>query len=261
MRILTICLSRLAAIFLIAGGHTLPVIAEEKILHFEANSAADYEGRGLSIYSNIVWSFWAPITERGFRLRAGSITSLYGMTPSSVFSAGFLPRDIDTITDLMLGYQLQAGTGWLKLYAGAGYDTDTRLIWEALDQTSNHAWGAKLAAESWWRLGERSWASADLSWLQIDNISSLYARAGYDLVRFEAGLNIAVGIEASASRNDAAHFNIGHRYYVENDYYRGGALLNVKYRAHDLTLSGGIAESSDNSETHPYAILSYGRKF
>jgi Cellulose biosynthesis protein BcsS len=228
---------------------------------FEVYSGLGYDARGANLYSDAVWSISGPVTEPGFRLRASLFTSVYGSTDSGVFSTGFQPADMGSVGDLMVGYQLNRGDLWLKLYAGAAYQSQMRLFWDVGQSTQDQGWGAKAAIEAWWRVSSRLWASADVSWLELNKETSIYSRLGYEVLRLDAGFIFSIGTEASADFGDASHFELGKHLDDYDSCLRGGALLNLRYGWHDLTLTGGLAQSSEDAKWLPYATLSYGRKF
>jgi hypothetical protein len=235
--------------------------AEPKPPRFEVYSGAAYDVRGTDLYGDAVWSFGAPVTEPGFRLRAGLLTSIYGSTDSGVFTRGFQPADLGTLYDLMAGYQLNRGDVWVKFYAGAAYQSQMRLFETVGQLTQEQGWGAKAAIETWWNINRRLWTSADVSWLQLNNETSIYYRLGYEILRLDSGLKFSAGTEASADFADAAHFKEGRHLGDEASFIRSGALLNFQYGKHDLTLTGGLAQSSEDAKWGPYATLNYGRKF
>jgi hypothetical protein len=228
--------------------------------HFELYSGFGYDARGANFYSDAVWSPGA-VTEPGFRLRASLATSIYGSTDLGVFSTGFLPADTGTVGVLMVGYQLNRDNLWLKLYAGAAYQSRMKFFWDVGQSTQDQGWGAKAAIEAWWNVNDRLWASANVSWLEFDKETSVYSRLGYEVLRLDAGLKCSIGAETSTDFRDASHFKEGKHVDDYNSFLRGGALLNLRYGWHDLTLTGGLAQSSEDAKWGPYATLSYGRKF
>lgn len=232
----------------------------ENAPRFEAYTGADYAGRGIGLNSNAIWSIFGPVAAPGIRLRVGALASVYGGKGANVFSTAFLPSDIKAISDIMLGYQMNYGSLWLKLYAGAAYQNHTMLIWDVGQTPTGESWGAKAAIETWWRVSERTWTSINMSWLQLNNESSLYSRLAYEVLQFDAGA-VSLGGEAGATLNDANTFKGGRRLNRYDDNLRGGGLINLRYGTHDLTVSGGLAQDNRDANWRPYATVVYGKKF
>ncbi len=228
---------------------------------FETYIGADYDGRAASLTSSSVWSVFGPVNEPGFRVKLDGLADVYGNTNASVFSSSFMAADLNGFGDIMAGYQFSWDLAWIKLYAGAAYQAQTRMFWSVDAVTSEQAWGAAAAIQSYWRLSDRVWACINASWLQPDNAASFYSRAAYEIYRSDGGLKISAGAEDSLSVNNADKFQEGRALDFYNDYVREGALINLRYGSNDLTLSGGAARASGDAALRPYATISYGRQF
>ncbi len=227
---------------------------------FETYIGADYDGRAASLVSNTVWSVFGPITQPGFRLKLDGLADVYGNSNAAVFSSSFMAADLKSVSDIMTGYQFHWGAAWIKLYAGAAFQVQTRVLSSVGDITNEQNWGAAAAFQSYWRVSDRVWACMNASWLQPDNATSLYSRAAYEIYRSDGGFKISAGVEASLSINDANNFADGKALYLYDNYVRGGTLLNLRYGANDLSLSGGMSDASGDA-ARPYAAISYGRQF
>jgi hypothetical protein len=236
-----------------AGDGSLP--------RYEVYAGADYTGRAAYLSSSTVWSVLGPLAEPGFRLKLDGFANVYGDTGADLFSSGFLAADLKAVGDVMAGYQFNRGSLWVKLYAGAAYQDQMRVIWQAGRITQQQGWGATGAIESFWRPSDRVWASANVTWLQFDNLTSLYSRAAYEVLRMEGGLTISTGGEAALAVSNADAFREGRQLDLYNNYVRAGGLINLRYGTHELTLSGGLSQASDEAAWRPYATLSYGKKF
>ena len=221
----------------------------------------NYDGRAASPASSSVWSVFGPLNQPGFRLKLDGLADVYGNTNASVFSNGFMAADLKGLGDIMAGYQFNCGPAWIKLYAGAAYQVQARSLWDVGQIIKQQAKGAAAAIESYWRVSDRVWASANVSWLQPDSAASLYSRAAYEVYRSDGGLKISAGAEARFSVNNADNFREGRALDLYNNYVRGGALINLRYGVNDLTLSGGMSQASDDAASRPYATISYGRQF
>jgi hypothetical protein len=228
---------------------------------FETYVGADYDGRAAALTSSTVWSPFDPVAGPGFRIKLDGLASVYGDTNASVFSGNFLAADLKTLGDAMAGYQFNYGQLWLKLYAGAAYQVQTRGFWEAGQLVQQKAWGAAAAIESFWRAGDRVWASANVSWLRPDNTVSLYSRGAYEVYRSESGLKVSAGAEAGVTISNAGLYKEGSALDLYNNYVRAGLLLNLRYGLNDFSLSGGPSQASGETKLHPYASIRYGRQF
>ena len=228
---------------------------------FETYAGADYDSRSASLTTSTVWSFLGPVAESGPRIRLDGLANIYGETDANVFSRGFQAADLKGISGLMAGYQFEYGPLWYKLYAGAAYQLQARVIWQAGQVVEQQAWGATATMDIYWQVSDRVWASGGASWMQPDNASSLYSRGAYELYRASCGLKFSAGAEAAVAMSNADGFKEGRALNLYNDYVRGGALINLRYGVNDLTLSGGMSQASDEAAWHPYATLRFGRQF
>ena len=228
---------------------------------FETYVGGDYDGRAAALTSSTVWSPFSPVAGEGFRIKLDGLASTYGDTNASVFSSNFLAADLKALGDAMAGYQIHYGPLWLKLYAGAAYQAQTRAFWEAGQIIQQNAWGAAAAIESFWRVSDRIWTSANVSWLQFDNTVSLYSRGAYEFYRGAGGLRISAGAEAGVTASNDGLFKEGRALDLYNNYVRTGPLLNLRYGLNDFSLSGGLSQASDETALRPYASIRYGRQF
>jgi hypothetical protein len=235
--------------------------ADRSAPRFEAYVSGDYSGRAGDLSSSTVWSLFGPIAEPGFRLKLDGFANIYGDTNAGLFSNSFLAADLKASGDIMAGYQFNRGSLWVKVYAGAAYQDQMRLIWQAGKIVQQQNWGAAAAVESYWRPSERIWTSVNLSWFESGNNTTLYSKAGYRIFRNDGGLEISAGAEAAATVKNADAFKEGRSLDLYNDYVRGGALINLRFGSHEFTLSGGLSQASDDTVWRPYATLSYGKKF
>lgn len=228
---------------------------------FETYVTADYGERSAALASSTVWSCFGPLDQSGFRLKVDGFASLYGASNATLFSSAFMAADLTGVGDVMAGYQTKWDNVWIKFYAGATYQAQDLIFWQEARMVQQKAFGAIAAIETYWQSSSRFWASANVSWLQFDNTSSVYDRVAYEILRDWEGLKLSVGMEASAMIRNANTYSDGRRLDLYNEYVREGALLNLRYGSHDLTLSGGLSKASDERSSRPYATLSYGKKF
>lgn len=243
---------------LIAASH--PAFAEEEH-SFETYVTVDYSTHSAAFANSTVWSPFEAVEQTGFRLKIGGLTTLDGGGKTNVFSSSFIASDVTTLATVMAGYQLNWDDIWIKLYAGGAYQTRTYLFWQIgqFDQQKNY--GAAVSIETYWQAECGFWTSANVSWLQFDNETSFYGRAAYKIVQDYDGLIVSLGAESGAMIKDASQYRDGKRLDLYDEYVRGGALLNMRYEEHDLSLSGGLAKDTDDGGWRPYGMISYGLKF
>jgi Cellulose biosynthesis protein BcsS len=227
---------------------------------FETYAGVDYDGRAASLTTSTVWSVFGPVNEAGFRIKLDGLADVYGNTNATVLSSSFLAADLKGLGDVMAGLQFQTGPFWIKLYAGAAYEAQARLFWEVGQIVQQQSWGAAIAAEGYWQVSDRVWASGALSWLQPDSSGSLYTRAAYEIYRDEE-FRMATGAETGLTLGNADIYREGRALNDYNTYVRAGALINLRYGANDFSLSGGLSRASDEADTRPYATIRYGRQF
>jgi hypothetical protein len=229
--------------------------------HFETYVGADYNTRIASLTTNTVWSPFAPVTQPGFRLKLDGLSDVYGTTDVSIFSKNFMASDFKTLGDLMAGYQFNSGPVWIKVYAGASYQAQTRAFWDAGQIVQQQMWGAAAAVEGFWRIDSRVWTSTNVSWLQPDQTTSLYHRTAYEFYQGGSDFRISAGAEAGLTVNNADIYKEGKALNIYDGYVRGGALFNLRYGVNDVTISGGMSQSSGDATRSPYATIRYGRQF
>jgi hypothetical protein len=235
----------------------------------ETYAGADYDGRAASLYTSTVWSVFSPVNQEGLRLKLDGLANVYGNTNASVFSSSFAAADLKGIGDALVGYQFSRGPVWIKVYAGAAYQAQTQLFYDVGydgDQiVQQKTWGGAAAIQTYWQVSDQLWSSFSASWLQPDNATCVYSRLAYEIYRSEGGVKISAGGEGSLSVDSADLFKEGRALDLYNNYVRGGALINLRYGANDLSLSGGLSggmsHANGDEATHPYATISYGRQF
>lgn len=227
----------------------LTIQAKNTQPHVELYQGGTGAEAGISAYSSIVWGFGQPLNAPGWRVKANA---RYGRHESRVAIGPERLRVDKTYEaasyDLLLGYQANYRFLWLKLYAGASYRHESDSL-EGLPVRHNENTGALAAIETWWRLGEKDWASLDASWSGIGNGVSVFSRLGRDVQNFTRGPVIALGIEAAFHREEESPVA-----------EKAGPFLQARWERHEVTLSGGLSRD-DEREWQPFGSLSYGRKF
>jgi hypothetical protein len=229
---------------------------------FETYFTGEYSGRAVGVTSATVWSPFGPVEEPGLRLKLDSQTNVYGDGEASAFSSAFVASDLKMLAELMAGYQAHFDQIWVKAYVGAARQSRSHLYWQVDRSIQDQGYGAAIDIEGFWRGNDGIWLGGGASWLQFDNTVSFFQRTAYEVLRLdEDKLEISTGVELGAVLQDANTYSAGKLLDGEDSFVKAGALLNVRYWSHELTLSGGAGKGSDEGAWRPYATLSYGRKF
>ena len=253
--------SSLAALA-IAARANMPCWAEEvKEPRFEVYMGADSDGRTANVTSSLVWSVFGPVTQPGFRLKLDGLADIYGDTDASLFSAKFMAADLKNVSNLMAGYQFNYGSAQIKLYAGAASSVQTRIYYSIGQILQESSFGAAAAFQAYWPMSDRIWASLNVTWVQPNDSTWIYSRSAYEIYRTPGGLRIAAGAEVNFTLAGDPTFKEGRSFDVYKKYFRGGALLNLRYGSNDLSLSAGLSQANEESMSRPYAGISYGRQF
>jgi len=233
---------------------------------FETYVTVDYAGRSAAVADSTVWSLFGPIDREGVRLKLDGLVGVSGETDAGVFSNAFYAQRLGSGGSLSAGYQANRGPLWIKAYAGVAYATRMdrlfdagHVAWDVDRLERNSQFGMIASLDVWWRVADRIWTSANASHSQIRNTTSLYGRAAYEIYRDDA-IRLSLGAEGSFS-SYAETFSEGDTTGRNETYAKAGALLNLRYGANDISLSGGGVSASEEKDYRAYATLSVGRKF
>jgi hypothetical protein len=219
--------------------------------HFELYNGLNGAEPGLSTYSTLVWSPFTPVAGPGWRIRAaGAYSSDETSLRAGPANAQFNKQQEEISADLALGYQADLRFLWLKVYFGGTY-RETSVALDDMPLSAPKAeMGATAMVESWWRLGERDWATLDANWRSYDGGVSVFSRAGHDMFSASGWPTVAAGLEAGLFKDEADPMS-----------QKAGSFIQARWGAHEVTLSGGISREEEDGTWQPYASLSYGRKF
>jgi hypothetical protein len=234
----------------------------------EAWIGAEGFGRVWSIYSGANYAPFGAMNEGGFRLRAVSGMSGYKYTSPRWTGAktelvSFQGQG--TFVDALAGYHARYGNLTVKVFAGATYaeqrtgtanlsyiaatgsirDNETRL--------NGQHFGAKTAVELWLNMGDRFWASADVS-LATRNI----AYTGNARFAWRATTEISIGPEAgTVGFTDHDAFN---DIDVRRQTTRLGAFVRYDTQSSEVIVSGGLSQARGDTAT-PYTTAQYLMRF
>ncbi len=255
------------------GGFLGRVLADRAEL-FTGGEATD---QAVSGYAGIIYSLRGPLTQPGWLVRfyASSGHYSYGATQSYPDLNGLTAEAfrIDYAAETlsaegMIGYQFAYRNIWLKVYGGvhvedhrvlpvsaspvrAGIDpTDFALPRTDPENTARGtAFGAKVIAESWMRLGGNSWVSADVSFSTANLGYSAFSRLGVGLPRITESFNgLVIGPELGVHGRE------------DSTVVKSGIFATLPWWGQHLTVSGGL---TGNYEEDPgiYGSLGMFRKF
>jgi len=225
----------------------LPVAAPVRT--YESWTGADAFASGWSVYGGLTAALFGDVRDSGWRLRSSLSLSSYRYTRSYWDSA----RQVEVGLrfdgrvregDIMLGYQQQWGPLTLKLFAGI-VDIDkvdraeagAPLLVDDENGLQGTSRGARLALETWTRLGDWGFLQADASWSQPLDAYSTRVRLGYRLTP-----HWSTGLEAAAFGNPVP------------DQGRAGAFLRFEWSRGEASLSAGAA-GDDDGVTGAFATL------
>ncbi|WP_201719195.1 cellulose biosynthesis protein BcsS [Rhodomicrobium vannielii] len=233
---------------------------------FESYVTVDYAGRSMAVAESTVWSLFGPIDREGFRVKLDGLLGVSGETNSGVFSNDFFAQRLGSGGGISAGYQANRGPVWVKAYVGTAYATKVErrsdyghVAWDADQLEQNMLFGVTASIDAWWRVADRIWTSANASYSQVGNTASLYGRAAYEIHRDDA-VRLSLGAEGSIS-SYAESYVLGNAAGEKETYAKAGALLNLRYGANDISLSGGGVSASEEKDYRAYVTLSFGRKF
>jgi hypothetical protein len=226
------------------------ITVAQKAPRLEAYTGIAASASGVTAYGTLIWSFAAPVSQAGWRVRAAAAHG-YSETDVEVTLEASAARHRYETTDgdLALGYQADFGRLWLKLYGGVAFrESVDKLNGQPAKQISET--GALAIAEAWLRISDRIWASADVKWTGIDDGVSAFSRIGAHVGPRRQAVLFSAGLEAGVHAAD-----------IEAMSSKAGLFGQAQWGANELTLSGGLARSSQSDEWNAYGGVSYGRKF
>lgn len=186
------------------------------------------------------------IREDGWRLRAGAgyweYTRRQTIWISDLGERGVRRHRTGSFADLLLGYQAGIGPLTLKVFAGAAYANEKRLIDDDDEGSTGPFTAARVLVESWYDLAPNAFAQLDAGWTSRLDALTARGRLGYRMTP-----EISVGPEVgywSADRELEAG---------RDDIVRYGAFVRYEWSTGEISLSGGLAD--DGEESTFYATL------
>lgn len=200
----------------------------------------------------MTWAPFAGLGENGLRVRLsgghGNYTysgarSAGGGSPQLVKFEGAV-----SFADLLFGYQQQVGPLTVKVYGGLAAEQRGINPVDVEALASGAGLGGKAVLETWWHVGDRAWASLDLSYATIHDSHAGRLRMGWRITP-----SLSVGPELSVAGN------------VDGEVGRAGAFLRFEWAGGEISASGGLMTDwahIERTETDAaFAIISWMGRF
>jgi len=231
---------------------TLPVCAEEPPT-VEVVGGGEIGGHLWSAYTNTTvalsgWLAGVPksIREDGWRFRAGAGYWEYSRRQtvwiSGVGEQNVRRRRTGSFADALLGYQASLGPLTLKVFAGAVYANEQRLIDGEDEGSTGPFTAARVLVESWYNLTPDAFAQLDMGWMsRLDEISAR-GRLGYRVTP-EISAGPEVGYWSAAREWGSGR----------DDLIRYGGFVRYEWSAGEVSLSAGLTDGAESSDF--YATL------
>lgn len=243
----------------------------------EVWSGADVSSNVWLIYSGVTISPMGHIHEAGPRLRVAGGYGAYHYEDKRLSAdvARWQGFDVETgFTDVLAGYLFRLDPLTVKAFAGLsviGHD-----IAPADDETvvTGTEAGIKGAIELWLNIGDRGWASLDLSWSSAHDTRAARVRSGYRLLP-----TLSIGPEAAINVDSQGECRMGHfgdegcrTSYLNAqdpksllDYSRTGAFLRYEWAGGEISASAGVLNNwygvGPNPELAPYGTATWITQF
>lgn len=211
-------------------------------------AGAEAFGRVLSLYTGSTYAPFGNLRQDGLRLRAVSAMSRFKYSGLR-YDAGkgdAVPVDFSgasRTSDLFVGYQWSIGPATVKAFAG--WEIAAHLISPFDPETlvQGRSQGPKGALEIWANIGDRGFASLDLSYARSFGAYSSRLRAGWRTTD-----TLSLGPEASL---------IGHD---ESQMVRAGAFIRFDNGVDEISASAGWTKARGDEGTG-YVTAQWLRRF
>lgn len=170
----------------------------------EVFTGADVTPRSWLLYGGATIAPFGDLWSNGPRLRASAGYGVYRYTGRRLDPATLLSQRYDftgqiSFFDALLGYLVRVGPLTAKAFVGAAM-IDHTIVPEDYLASLGGKFGAKAVVELWHDIGERAWASLDMSFTTAHRTYAARARAGYRVLTpltlgLEAGINGSAGYD------------------------------------------------------------------
>lgn len=207
----------------------------------EASGGGDGTGAAVSVYTGATTALTGDdIRYDGLRLRSAAGYGTYSYTSLRWNGVNQVPvtfHGTQSYTDLMVGQQKAIGPWIIKLFVGATIEQHALTPFDDENSVQGRRVGAKVALETWTRLGDQAFLQTDSSWSQAFQAYGARARAGYVVIS-----GVSVGLEAAVNGNEV--------YGAA----RAGSFARYEWGRGEVSLSGGMAGDRAGA-TGPYGSL------
>lgn len=282
------------------GGWRVAVAASAAILAFELPARADepsslgrevWAGADVSsnvwlVYSGVTFAPWGAIHQDGWRFRtAGGYGQYeYDRTAEEEDTDPNRALNFEAETyfaEVLVGYQKRFGELTAKAFVGVSTISHDISPTDDENIAIGDEIGVKGAIELWLNIGERGWASLDLSWASAHDTRAARTRIGYRVwpklsVGFEGGINVDSQGECRVQAEKSGrcgYLKVNDDGSVERafegadllDYARLGSFVRYEWGVSEASISAGVLGDSFASdgavELAPYVTLNWLTQF
>lgn len=225
----------------------------------EVSGGGEIGGHVWSAYTNTTvalaaWLLDVPksIREDGWRLRAGAGYWEYARRqpycaklPGQMFGCyetTVKHKRTGAFADLLLGYQASLGPLTLKVFAGAAYANEQRIIDGHDDGSTGPFTAARVLAESWYNFTPKIFGQLDAGWTSRLDAIAARGRLGYRITP-EISWGPEVGYWSAARELEAGR----------DELVRYGGFIRYEWASGEVSLSAGRVDDGKSEDF--YATL------
>ena len=245
----------------------------------EVWAGADISQNVWLLYSGVTVAPWSGIHDPGFRFRAAGGYGGYTYSDRVAGTEGPSLRPVafraqTYYGDVLVGYLARYGELTAKAFVGASIlshdisptDEETVAIGEEI--------GVKGVVELWLNVGERGWASLDLSWSSAHDTRTARTRIGYRVwPKLSVGLEAGLNLDSQGDCRMQPAGTSGCRYADDTsadpadllDYARGGLFARYEWGVSEASVSVGVLGDSfdqgSDIEVAPYVTVNWLTQF
>ncbi len=236
---------------------------EDTDRHSEIWAGADVGRNVWLAYTGTTLAPFGDIHEPGWRLRFVGGYGGYRYESFDYASATTSRHRAEvTFADALVGYLWRLDPLIVKAFIGAGMIDHKIEPLDRLNLAQGPDLGAKGVLELWFNVGEKGFASLDLSLTSAHLTRSARGRAGYRLMP-----DVSVGVEAGINGDRQADFKMSEEQPSHRteawDYVRAGAFARYEWYGGEISASAGLMgdlrEARDKAG--PYATINWIKQF
>lgn len=228
--------------------------------HNEVWAGADAADNYWLLYSGTTLAPLGDIHQDGLRLRfvGGYGRYTYQSFDTSSLTGRSYTANV-TFADALVGYLWRLDPLILKLFAGVAFADHQIQPFDPNNKVQGSEIGAKAVAEFWFNIGEKGFASLNLSWSQAHNTRSARGRIGYRLTP-----KLSVGPEAGLNIDRQGDYKISgeHPKFRSDpiDYGRVGMFARYEWYGGEIAGSAGL-QGDFREETSAYGTVNWITQF